>query len=392
MRPGLGHGRGEFHAYPGVRLSKDDSTARELEQARFRTALDAAPNAILMADAEGAIVLCNRHTQTVFGHPRNALVGQPIEVLIPDHVAEQHRKHRAGYAQAPSPRAMGVGRELLARRADGSLFPVEVALQPVTMDDGDFVIASVVDITARVEAQRTIDIQRDELQRQTRELRALARSTSHDLKGPLTTIVGLASTMIDDLESGDPREVVRIAEWTRTLAERTADSVERLREIAESSLDTHPETEVAVAEAIEEVLVDLEAVRERSGVEIRIEIAADLRLRTEHPRFTSITRNLIENALLHHDAQPKVRWAEISAAARATSFRLTVRDNGVGIPEDRRETIFELFERARATEGAGVGIGLALVRRHVEHLGGSVRLEAGHPTTFVVELPLRGGE
>jgi len=283
---------------------------------------------------------------------------------------------------------MGAGRELQALRQDGSRFPVEVALQPVTMDDGPYVIASVVDISVRVETQRVLESQHAELEERNREIRALARSTSHDLKGPLTTIVGLASSMLDDLESGSIEDVPRIAEWTRKLAKRTASSLERLREIADATTDRHPMSEFTIAECVADVVGELEKHRLAAGVELRLNLPEGLKIRAERPRVSSVLDNLIENAIEYHDRSREDRWIEVSAERAGGGIRLTVRDNGIGIPADMRERVFELFERAHAQEDAGSGIGLALVRRHVRQLQGEVRLLPGDVTTFVVELPL----
>lgn len=373
---------------PGFTLAMVvDLTARKLEQARFRTALDAAPNAILMADADGTIVLCNQHTERVFGYSNGTLVGRPIEALLPPEHAERHRAHRRGYARAPTPREMGAGRELQACREDGSRFPVEVALQPVTMDDGPYVIASVVDISVRVETQRVLESQYAELEERNREIRALARSTSHDLKGPLTTIAGLASSMLDDLEAGSTEELPRVAAWTRRLAKRTAASLERLREIADATTDRHPSSEFELAGCVADVVSELEGLRAAADIELRLDVPRGLKLRTERPRVSSILHNLIRNALDYHDVREADRWVEVTAEPTPGGVRLAVRDNGIGIPDDMRDRVFELFERARTQEDSGAGIGLALVRRHVRQLHGQIQLLPNRPTTFVVELP-----
>lgn len=374
---------------PWVLCTVLDISARVREQERFHTALNAAPNAILMVDRDGTIVLCNRHTERVFGHSRDTLVGRTIESLLPPSAAERHRAHREGYTKSPTPRAMGAGRELMAVRADGSQFPVEVALQPVAMDDGDYVIASVIDITVRVEAQRRIEAQHAELQERNREIRALARSASHDLKGPLTTIVGLASSMLEDLESGQLEEVPRVAEWTRRLASRTAASLEKLREIADATLDHHPVSDFDLKDSVQEVVDELEALRTAVGVDIRVHVPEGLSVRTERSRLTSILHNLLGNALQYHDPSKDERWAEVRASEHGTTLRLLVRDNGIGVPDEMRDRVFDLFERVETSPDSGPGIGLALVRRHVRQLGGRVRLEPVDLTTFVVELPLR---
>lgn len=364
-----------------------DVSARRQEQERFRTALDAAPNAILMVNAAGTIVLCNRNCERVFGYERTAMVGEPIEALLPPEAAVRHREHRRVYGHDRRPRAMGAGRELQAVRADGRRFPVEVALQPVPLDDGEYVIASVVDISHRVESQRLIDTQHAELQERNRELRALTRSASHDLKGPLTTIVGLATSMLEDLETGKTEDVPRIAAWTRKIAKRTIQALENLRNVADAPVERHPRSRFALRRCLDEVATELEPLRRAGGVDIRVDVPEDLVLHTEKPRVASVLHHLIDNALLFKDPRVSNPWVEVRAQRSDEVLQMSVRDNGVGIPEELRDRVFDLFGRAHATDDAGPGIGLTLVRRHARQLGGTVRLEPGSVTTFVVELP-----
>lgn len=364
-----------------------DITARKREQERFRVALDAAPNALLMVDSQGTIVLCNRNTEHVFGYTRDELVGRPIEVLIPPEAAARHRHHQTGYMTSPTQRTMGAGRELEALRKDGERFPVEVALQPVDMDDEPHVVASVVDISVRVETQQALDAQHALLEERNRELRALARSTSHSLKGPLTTIAGLAGSILADLEDNTLENIPKIVEWTRTLARETAKSLDRLREVADATEDRHAVSRFNVVECFHDVAVELEPRRAAAEVEIRVQIPDDLELTAERPRVSSILYNLLANAFDYHDPSEPKRWVEVSAARDANVVRLVLRDNGVGIPDEMRGRVFELFERGEFN-APSYGIGLALVRRHVRQLKGSVRLAPHLPTTFIVEIPL----
>lgn len=361
-----------------------DITERLRREEHYRLALDAAPNAILMTDEAGHIVLCNRHAEAMFGHPPGELLGRSIECLLPASAAEAHRRHRSAYMADPTPRAMGSGRELTAVRADGATFPVEVALQPVASDAGRFVIAAVLDISARAEAWQRIEHQQAELND---EIQALARGASHDLKGPLSTIVGLAGSMLEDLQSGDLQGVSRVAQWTRDLATRTAASLEKLRELADTVVAEHPTTRVNLRACVEETLTLLEPHRAAAGIEVRMSVEDGVCVQTERPRLVAILQNLLTNAFQYFDPDLTTRWVEVTMREVGPTLHLTVKDNGIGIPPTMRERVFDLFERAHQPSTSGSGIGLALVRRHVRHLGGSIRLEPSEVTTFVVELP-----
>src|SRR5574341_1867085 len=120
---------------------------------RLRAAVESAPNGILMIDAEGKIVLVNQEIERLFGYTRDELLGKPVEILLPLRLRADHIRHRAGFMAKLETRAMGTGRDLFGRRKDGSEVPVEIGLTPVSTLDGLFILSSIVDISARKQAE-----------------------------------------------------------------------------------------------------------------------------------------------------------------------------------------------------------------------------------------------
>jgi PAS domain S-box-containing protein len=120
---------------------------------RFRTVLEASPNAIIAVDHRGRVIYANPQVETTFGYARTELIGELVELLIPDRVSERHVSHRSGFLSHPNARPMGIGMDLAGRRKDGSEFPVEISLSPVGSGDRIEVSATVVDITARKAAE-----------------------------------------------------------------------------------------------------------------------------------------------------------------------------------------------------------------------------------------------
>src|SRR6266446_6502429 len=161
-------------------------TERKLEEERFRLVLDAAPNAIIMVDSAGVISFANAPAATVFGYSLSELIGRPIETLIPERFRDRHVGYRDGFLSEPSTRAMGAGRDLFGRRKDGSEFPVEVGLNPIHTTEGLSVLASVIDITARKQAELEHQLQNMELARAGRVamMRYLAGSLAFAVNTP----------------------------------------------------------------------------------------------------------------------------------------------------------------------------------------------------------------
>src|SRR5438128_544404 len=196
-------------------------TERKLAEEKFRLVIDAAPNAMIMVDSAGVISFANARAATVFGYPLSELIGCPIQTSFPAPFRDRHAGHRKGFLSAPSSRAMGVGRDLFGRRKDGSEFPVEVGLNPIHTTEGLFVLASVIDITARKEAELQHQLQNMELARVGRVavMGELAASLSHEVNNPIGAIVANASAGQRLLAAGK----IRTKGLTELLADIVAD-------------------------------------------------------------------------------------------------------------------------------------------------------------------------
>lgn len=133
------------------------------DEATFRAVVESAPNAMVMINNQGVIVLVNGQTERLFGYDRNELVGKRVEMLVPERFRQRHPEHRAGFYADPQPRMMGAGRDLYGVRKDGTEVPVEIGLNPIETADGRFVLAAIADITERVEREKLLQRQRDEI-------------------------------------------------------------------------------------------------------------------------------------------------------------------------------------------------------------------------------------
>jgi PAS domain S-box-containing protein len=140
-----------------------DLTDRKRADERFRLIVEAAPNAMAVANDQGLITLVNSRTEQLFGYGREELLGQSVERLVPDHVRSIHPSHRAGFFADPKARAMGAGRNLYGVHKDGHEIPVEIGLNPLVTEDGTFVLASIIDITERTQSEETIARQAQEI-------------------------------------------------------------------------------------------------------------------------------------------------------------------------------------------------------------------------------------
>ena len=357
----------------------DISARRRLER-RFEQAVEAAPNAMLMTDATGRIVLVNRETERLFGYGRNELLGQSVEALVPMRFVAGHPGLRGSYTEHPEARRMGAGRDLFGLRRDGSEIPIEIGLNPISTDDGVFVLAAIVDISDRIEAERRLRQRAEELERANRaleqsnmELQQFAYVASHDLQSPLRSIAGFVQLL--ERRRGD-----QLDEQARDWIRRASDGAQRMNTLIRDLLEyarvdsrARPFVAVDLAAVVSDALTLLDASIADSGAVIECDPLPTVR--GDRAQLVQLMQNLIGNAVKYHGERPP----HISISARHTTEGcvVSVRDNGIGIPPEAREKVFEVFRRLHsASEYPGTGIGLAVCRRVVHRHDGTISVDA----------------
>jgi PAS domain S-box-containing protein len=361
-----------------------DITARKRAEARFRVAVDSSPNGMVMVDGQGTIVLVNREVERLFGYSREELLGQSIDFLVPHRFRSNHPVFRAAFYRDPRVRSMGAGRELFGLRKDGTEVPVEIGLNPIETEDGTFVLSSIVDISARKQADGERRALEEQL-RQAQKLEAvgtLAGGVAHDFNNILGAIIGYAELAREALAdptqaSKDMDELLKAAGRGKTLVERILRFSRRQETVRRPIELTQVVTEVS------QLL--------RSTLPTTIEMK--LGLNPETPRTLAdgsavhqILMNLGTNAA---HAMPNGGVLEIvlepvyvrDHVARAHALRegmhavLSVRDTGLGMDAAVLARAFEPFFTTKPA-GSGSGLGLAMVHGIMRDHDGAVDLKS----------------
>ena len=365
----------------------------------FRLAFDLAPSGVFAIGAGGRILLANREAERIFGYEPGTLAGVLVDELVPPAARGSHAAHRAGFFAAPSVRVMGAGRDLPGLRRDGSEFLVEIGLNPVRTGAGVVVVASVVDITARRQAERdALDAAERSRQRQKLEaIGTLAGGIAQDFNNLLLGIVGfteLAQRQVREVPSAveDLDQVLRAAERGRLLVSRIL-AFARQHEAAPAPLAL----DRVVREAVELLRASLPATIE---IDVSIErglpaVVADETLL--HQVILNLGANashameqggLLSVTLARAEADDSILAAHPALVSHPL-LRLSVLDNGSGMTPEVRARVFEPFFTTKPV-GEGTGLGLSMVFGIVQSLGGAidVRSAPGIGTRMDVWLPV----
>ena len=362
-----------------------DITERKQADAMFRVAVESSPGAMVMADAEGKVVMVNAETERMFGYARGELIGKPIEMLIPKKFRDAHTQHRKNFAANPSHR-MAAGRDLIGARKDGSEIAVEIGLNPIVTRDGPLVLAAIVDIIERKRHEKEIAERALELQRSNAELEQFAYVASHDLQEPLRMVASYAELLADRYQGKLDDKADKYIAYAVDGAKRMQRLVNDLLMYSRVGTQGNPLQPTDANIVAGHVLRTLKGKIEQSGAQV--EIGKLPIVNADEGQLGQLLQNLIGNALkFHGDSTPHVR---VGAETSRQGWTFFVEDNGIGIDPQYAERVFQMFQRLHDREAyEGSGIGLTIAKKIVERHGGRIWFESepGKGTTFFFTLP-----
>jgi PAS domain S-box-containing protein len=406
-----------------------------LDQAHMTSLFENATEGIILTNGIGNIVMVNPAAEKTFNYSKGELIGQPIEILIPEKFKPHHHQLRDGFYHKPSNRVMGQGRDLNGRKKDGTDIPVEVSLSHYQRDGELFVIAFIVDITQRKEIEGSMLKQKAELEKITDKMRQLntdlevkveertlilkealqkleesqqelsealdkerqlneiksrfVSMASHEFRTPLTTVLSSASLLSKYTASGDQekrdKHIQRIKNSVNNLNDILEDFLS-LGKLNEGKIEKKFER-VKLNAIVEDTLEEMKAML-KNGQHFELNCSGDCDAFTDKKLFRNILVNLISNAIKFSD-EGKV----ITITGEVTDNRavISVTDEGIGISEKDQEHLFSSFFRAaNATNIQGTGLGLHIVKRYIDLLGGEVALqsELNKGTTINFSIPI----
>jgi len=377
----------------------EQSTLTLESEAGFKALFEYATVGILVISSEGRIELANPCIERLFGYKKAELIGQLVEVLIPEAFRHKHVHHREGYFNRPKARPMGYGLSLFARKKDGFEFPVEISLGHYQLDDERLAVAFVTDITESRRSQeeleakvreRTLELTQSlEREKELNEMKSrFVSMASHEFRTPLSAILSSLALVdnysVEGHEEKRKKHIERIKSSVKNLTTILNDFL-LLDKAEQGKIELYKETFDLydfAGDIIEEVNGML-----KQGQQIILSHTGGKEVIQDKKILRNIFLNLLSNAIKYSHEHKKIHFSiEITH-----NFALVkVKDEGIGIPKEEQQNLFGKFYRARnVTNIQGTGLGLNIVQKYVELLDGTIEFisEQGKGTVFTVKFP-----
>lgn len=373
-----------------------EDAIRDLDNNRSRlaTILNSTLDGILTIDSKGLVDTFNPAAEQIFGYASDEIIGQNVKILMPEPYHSEHDNYLARHIETGEKKVIGIGREVIGRHKDGSVFPMDLAVSPMCVDGKPMFVGLVRDITQRNQTQQALQGAKEAAEKANQAKSEFLSSMSHELRTPMNAILGFAQLLQDNPDEPLSKEqaecVHHILKGGNHLLELINEVLDMARiEAGKVTLSIEP---LHPGDLVNACLELVRTMGDKRGIRIH-DLSTGRRLPAllaDYTRLKQVLLNLLSNAIKYNRDQGEI-WLDCQPADQGR-LRISVRDTGNGLPESRRAEVFVPFNRLGAEGGAieGTGIGLTIAKQLIELMDGRIDFdsEVGKGSTFWFELPL----
>jgi PAS domain S-box-containing protein len=353
---------------------------RESEK-RLAAIIETAVDGFITIDSHGKVLAVNPACEKIFGYRADEILQQNVNMLMPAPYHAAHDQYLENYTTTGRAKIIGIGREVEGRRKDGSTFPLDLSVAKVELDEQVIYSGIVRDISERKKYEKDI-------LEANAELEEFSYRTSHDLRSPIASSLGLLGIARDMIDTGETEDLKPVLGRVETSFRRLDHLIQNIISLTRTKAMEEAESPIPIARTVRETLERLRYMENAERLRIDITIDDTLTTMRRASRFQIIIDNLLSNAIKYQDpveARPEIR---IEATMNGGNLVLSVADNGLGIEPGKEHLLFQMFKRLHPQHSFGSGLGLYILKKSVDQLGGTVayhRLHAG--SLFTVTLP-----
>ena len=375
---------GEAGVADGFHCIRQNISHSKTEQEALRLALESAPSGLLIVNSRGQIRMVNTAVEKLFGYARGELIGQDVEILLPDRLGRRHREYREEHARQQCP-VMSTGRDLVGRRKDGAEIPLQVHLNAIEVPgDGKLTLCTIVDIAERLRYQNQLEVATRAAEAANRAKSEFLAQMSHEIRTPMNLIMGMSALLLDGGLNPQQRQRQEIVHRNVRRLLRLTNGILDLSKVEAGKLTLEP-VPFDLTEVLAETTATISGAVENKGLTFDLSVGPTVwpYWVGDHERLQQVLLNLIGNAVKFTD-QGGIE-VKVNMVSNGEGLEFSVSDTGCGVPDAQTDVIFDAFQQANGALNRpheGSGLGLAISRNLVRLMGGEISLrEQEHPGT-----------